>query len=112
MGRKLSEEEIRELGREFEEVLSQEFKAQVRLTSEDTPTSIAGEKFFEFKYSVTPIPSVSEEEKIEKLAIKHFMTDDITVKITDGNEIVVTGAYPKYGIPSDAFDDLDVDDSL
>ena len=110
MGRKLSEEEIRELGREFEEVLSQEFKAQVRLTSEDTLTSIAGEKFFEFKYSVTPIPSVSEEE-LEKLATKHFMTDDITVKV-EGNGIVVTGAYPKYGIPSDAFEDLDVDDPL
>ena len=104
---KISEQDIKEFGLRFAEVLSDVFRTDVKLVGEDVLTSLGGDKFFEFVYSANIPPSATD--KLEEIAMKVFKTDDITVHVEDG-KLTVTGAYPKYGIPSDCFEDLDVDE--
>ena len=103
---KISEQDIKEFGHRFAEVLSDVFRTEVRLVDEDVLTTLGGDKFFKFVYSAKIPLSVN---KVEEMAMKVFKTDDITVHVEEG-KLTVCGAYPKYGIPSDAFEDLDVDE--
>ena len=103
---KISEQDIKEFGLRFAEVLSDVFRTEVRLIDKDVLTSLGGDKFFEFVYSANIPPSATY--MVEEIAMKVFKTDDIMVHVED-SKLTVTGSYPKYGIPSDCFEDLDVD---